>query len=711
VLLGLERLQMKDFTFTNLGNVGVNADGGTMHWGRKSYFEDGTQVVADILNRAGQASSLACLFTNETHSPLGNISIRDCGGVPVPWDPQPLIFPLPPNPSCAPGTMAVAVEKAGSLTLGPGAYGQLRVHNGGVLELTGGSYCFADVRLGRGARIVVKAPVSITSMGRYLSGPSSRLVPEDGSGVGAAQIAVGVNGPIVKLSHKNRSFAVFYAPNAIMRFGRFGKHTGQFVARVLRSDFGNAFTYEVCGNDVIDPGEECDPGPDGDPCCTDSCEFEPQGTPCPDGDVCNGDEVCGATGQCAPGTHLVCNDGKICTTDSCIPASGCHYENKPDLTPCADDLFCNGDEVCIGGACTDQADPNCDDGDPCTSNLCDEDAGACLNPPLGQPGPGCDCPNGDDDCDNGNVCDGIETCDPSGQLCHPGTPLVCTTTNPCLEPGCDSASGCFVESKPDGTPCDDGDACSVDDQCTGGVCGGIVNGCDDGDRCTNDSCDPETGDCVHEEIPGCGGQTGGPFCGLTQGAYGAPGGIANGGQGWITNNPGVLPEHIGFPGTGQSVTVHTQDGLIAFMPTGGTSGPLDPVDVDIYGPADVPDPTPGGSGGSGAGVLAGQTLALKLSVALSDSGANPTGFGNYQLVSEFCTCDGLGGLAGPFTIPQCILTNAVTVDDLITLADQALAGVPLGVIDHCLTYSDITAALDALNRGFDECRTVCSCTP
>jgi hypothetical protein len=31
--------------------------------------------------------------------------------------------------------------------------------------------------------------------------------------------------------------------------------------------------------------------------------------------------------------------------------------------------------------------------------------------------------------------------------------------------------------------------------------------------------------------------------------------------------------------------------------------------------------------------------------------------------------------------------------------------------DPCLTYSDINSALDALNNGFDECRTVCACTP
>jgi len=56
-----------------------------------------------------------------------------------------------------------------------------------------------------------------------------------------------------------------------------------------------------------------------------------------------------------------------------------------------------------------------------------------------------------------------------------------------------------------------------------------------------------------------------------------------------------------------------------------------------------------------------------------------------------------------------VLDNAGTVDDLLGLANQALRGIPLATIDSCLSYSDIASALDALNNGFDECRTACSC--
>jgi len=100
-----------------------------------------------------------------------------------------------------------------------------------------------------------------------------------------------------------------------------------------------------------------------------------------------------------------------------------------------------------------------------------------------------------------------------------------------------------------------------------------------------------------------------------------------------------------------------------------------------------------------------------LSVALSNLGFNPPGFGSYVLTPSFCTCDINGGKSGPFTISQCILDTADTVNNLIALADQALRGADLDLLntDHCLTYSDINSALDALNQGFDECRTSCPC--
>src|SRR4029453_9641350 len=70
VLLGLDTLNMKEFAFTNLGNVGVNNAGGMMTWGQKSFFQNDSQVVTDILRRAGKKSSMYDLFANTIVSPL-----------------------------------------------------------------------------------------------------------------------------------------------------------------------------------------------------------------------------------------------------------------------------------------------------------------------------------------------------------------------------------------------------------------------------------------------------------------------------------------------------------------------------------------------------------------------------------------------------------------------------------------------------------------
>jgi hypothetical protein len=53
------------------------------------------------------------------------------------------------------------------------------------------------------------------------------------------------------------------------------------------------------------------------------------GLPCPDGDLCNGDEIC-VGWVCTPGEPPDCDDEEICTADSCDPELGCVYEPYQD---------------------------------------------------------------------------------------------------------------------------------------------------------------------------------------------------------------------------------------------------------------------------------------------------------------------------------------------------------------------------------------------
>jgi hypothetical protein len=64
-------------------------------------------------------------------------------------------------------------------------------------------------------------------------------------------------------------------------------------------------------------------------------------------------------------------------------------------------MFCNGAEICDSATGTCQAGnpPDCDDGVVCTVDTCDEVNDICVNTPD------------DSACDDGDVCNGIETCD------------------------------------------------------------------------------------------------------------------------------------------------------------------------------------------------------------------------------------------------------------------------------------------------------------
>jgi hypothetical protein len=129
-------------------------------------------------------------------------------------------------------------------------------------------------------------------------------------------------------------------------------------------------------------------------------------------------------------------------------------------------------------------------------------------------------------------------------------------------------------------------------------------------------------------------------------------------------------------------------------------------------------------------VLLGQTITLGLNLRLDAT------LGGFVLTNTFCTqkaaagpdklrgtaddvldpgADGILGTAddpiSTFTIPQAVLdalTNLglpQTVSGLFELANRGLGGQATGGAK----LSDINAAVDAINRGFDGCRFVVPC--
>jgi hypothetical protein len=130
---------------------------------------------------------------------------------------------------------------------------------------------------------------------------------------------------------------------------------------------------------------------------------------------------------------------------------------------------------------------SCDDGNPCTTDACDA-SGACTHTPalVGT------------SCSDGNACNGAESCDGAG-ACRPGTPVTCTASDQCHAAGtCDPTTGaCSNPARADGTACNDGNACTLDDTCQAGACaGGAPLNCMASDQChAAGVCDPTSGLC------------------------------------------------------------------------------------------------------------------------------------------------------------------------------------------------------------------------
>src|SRR5262245_34695165 len=112
-----------------------------------------------------------------------------------------------------------------------------------------------------------------------------------------------------------------------------------------------------------------------------------------------------------------------------------------------------------GATCTPAS---CDDHNPCTADVCAAD-GTCTPPPAAAGTP----------CSDGNACTQTDVCNGSG-ACQGGTPVVCTASDQCHAAGtCDPANGtCSNPAAANGTPCNDGNACTQTDTCQAGTCTG-----------------------------------------------------------------------------------------------------------------------------------------------------------------------------------------------------------------------------------------------
>jgi hypothetical protein len=79
----------------------------------------------------------------------------------------------------------------------------------------------------------------------------------------------------------------------------------------------------LCGNGVVNPGEQCDDGlynGAGGGCCTSDCHLMTSGSACVT--YCASTAQCDGSGHCIGVTPVSCDDGDNCTVDTCNPLSG-----------------------------------------------------------------------------------------------------------------------------------------------------------------------------------------------------------------------------------------------------------------------------------------------------------------------------------------------------------------------------------------------------
>ncbi len=242
-----------------------------------------------------------------------------------------------------------------------------------------------------------------------------------------------------------------------------------------------------------------------------------------DSDCPSGFECADSTGFCVEATPVVseptesdaCFDGQWRKCGTKLGA--CEYGQEfcvdgtwsgvceGGVSPSAE--ICNGiDDDCDGEIPADEIDADGDGISECAGD-CDDTTS------LVAPGVSDTCNGIDDDCDgdidedgalscdDGLYCNGVESC--GGGTCQPGAAVVCPSTGiDCMASQCDeSQRACASVPVADGTVCNDGNLCTLNDTCSAGTCnaGPSVDCSAFVDACNDGACNPANGLC--ESVP------------------------------------------------------------------------------------------------------------------------------------------------------------------------------------------------------------------
>jgi len=294
---------------------------------------------------------------------------------------------------------------------------------------------------------------------------------------------------------KRGRFISFLVPAALLaaacgRTGAFEEDAGYFW------DMPDMEVAPACTSD-----EECQNGQwcDGREVCEGGFCRQGIAPDCADDVDCTSDTCDEAADSCVHlANHTFCPPGQLCNA-----ASGCYDPGVcDDDGDCSDGVFCNGQERCVTGACQGGTEPPCEDVIECTHDSCDEDRDACVNvpddslcedrafcdgPDICEPSIGC-VPSYVDPCDDGDTC--------TSDLCNETSDSCSTTLR-------DEDGDLHVDERCGGDDCNDLDPNmhpGLEEQCRDSRdndCDGLAD-CDDHADCDGD---PRCGACVPSEVP------------------------------------------------------------------------------------------------------------------------------------------------------------------------------------------------------------------
>ncbi len=286
---------------------------------------------------------------------------------------------------------------------------------------------------------------------------------------------------------------------------------------------GNECTInDTCANGVCQgsgnpncclDNDDCD---DGNQCTIDTCNLQTgqcssaaanNGFACnADNNGCTAGDQC-TNGACVAGTPVSCaGQGDDCNSAVCdstgVQSFKCVLIPLQAGTECEDGQFCTGDDACDGNGTCVGGDPiDCQEvSGGCIEGVCNEDTDQCEGDPVAN---GTPCNADDNGCTFGDQC--------TDGSCVPGDPADCSWLSSeciigvCVPSGASNPDGftCDSQFKPEGTTCEDGLFCTVDDACDGGgwCTGGGANPCDEvSDTCNSGVCDDDADACLPEPV-------------------------------------------------------------------------------------------------------------------------------------------------------------------------------------------------------------------